>query len=311
MVQSPRSQAALQALLVVFIWSTSFILAKWAFRYGFRPLTLSGVRFALAALLLTPLGLCARRRSSLVERGSPGLGIGLALGLAGYAVNTGGYNFGLFYLIPAEVALLLALNNTLQVLIWGWLLLKEIPGRLQLAATGVGVGGLILFYSSHLPTRHLGAVFAVLAAGVGYALWIVGNRRFVGARGALDLTWQSMSWGAVILLVAGIVVDGLPRVAALGWLIVVVLAALNTAFAFVLWGHTQKVLTSYESAVINNTQTVQVALLSLILLGEPLNVRRWIAIVIVTVATIIVHIARPRNMRLTRDCEGGQPERRA
>lgn len=78
-------------------------------------------------------------------------------------------------------------------------------------------------------------------------------------------------------------------------LIVVVLAVVNTAFAFVLWGHTQKVLKSYESVVINNTQTVQVSLLALVLLGDSLSFERWTAILIVTGSAIAVQVAGSPN----------------
>jgi drug/metabolite transporter (DMT)-like permease len=297
MARSPRSVAALQALLVVFIWSTSFVLAKWAFRYGFQPLTLSGVRFGLAALLLTPLALRRARGARLRARGQRGsLRVPIALGLAGYTVNAGGYNLGLFYLSPAEVALLLGLNNTLQVLVWARLLLNEIPTRLQTAGISVGLLGALLFYDpAQLRVAHPAAIAAVLLAGVGYALWIVGNRHFVGQRGSsLHLTWQSMASGAAVLLSAGLAVDGVPHVAAMGWLIVVVLAVVNTAFAFVLWGHTQKLLKSYESVVINNTQTVQVALLALVFLGDTLSTKQSIAILLVTASAITVQLAGAR-----------------
>lgn len=299
MVMSPRSVAVLQALLVVFIWSTSFVLTKWAFRYGFHPLTLSGIRFGLAALLLTPLGIRRTRRAR--DRARPGvdstpwgvpLWITVGLGLAGYALNTGGYNLGLFYLAPAEVALLLGLNNTLQVLLWGRLLLGETPNLVQLLAICAGLSGVGLFYvEDGISIAHPAAIAAVLVAGVGYALWIVGSRHFVGRRGSLDLTRKSMSWGAAALIAVGLFTDGFPHVRITGWLIVLVLAIVNTAFAFVLWGHTQKILKSYESVVLNNTQTVQVSLLALILLGDPLDTARWIAIALVTVSAITVQLA--------------------
>jgi drug/metabolite transporter (DMT)-like permease len=298
MVQSPRSAAAAQALLVVFIWSTSFVLTKWAFRYGFRPLTLSGIRFGLAALVLTPLALSRARRPSaeLAGRQARAWWVPVALGLAGYAVNTGGYNVGLYSLAPAEVALLLGLNNTVQVLFWGRLLLGERPNPRQLTSIAAGLVGVALYYrGTRLSTAHPAAIAAVLLAGVGYALWIVGNRHFVGRRGSLDLTRRSMTSGATILLIIGLSVDGVPHVAPVGWLIVVVLALVNTAFAFVLWGHTQKVLKSYESVVINNTQTVQVSLLALVLLGDSLSFERWTAILIVTGSAIVVQIAGSPN----------------
>lgn len=48
----PRWIAVALALFVTFLWSTSYILNKWAFAEGIGPLTLAGARYALAALTL-------------------------------------------------------------------------------------------------------------------------------------------------------------------------------------------------------------------------------------------------------------------
>jgi drug/metabolite transporter (DMT)-like permease len=45
--------------------------------------------------------------------------------------------------------------------------------------------------------------------------------------------------------------------------------------------------------VINNTMTVQIALLAFFLLAEPLTPVRWAAIVLVSACTLIVHLRQP------------------
>jgi drug/metabolite transporter (DMT)-like permease len=110
------------------------------------------------------------------ERASRSRARRAALGLAGYAVNTGGYNIGLFYAPPAEVALLLGVNNTLQVILWSRLLLREVPTRMQATGIGVGVVGTLLFYGlDGAGLAHPAVIGAVGLAGVGYGLWIVGD----------------------------------------------------------------------------------------------------------------------------------------
>jgi drug/metabolite transporter (DMT)-like permease len=288
---SRRLVAVGQALLVTFIWSTSFVVTKWIYALGVQPLTLSGLRYGLAVLLLAPLWWNRRPRAVTTSQPRLPLWLPLLLGLAGYAVNAGGYNIGLFYLDASQVGLLLGMNNTLQVLLWSALLLREWPTRLQGIAIGGALLGVFLFhYPSGLGASGPAGALPVLAAGVGYGLWIVGNRSLLGKTGALDLTWRSMAWGSGALILAALAREGLPRIPATAWGLIVLLAAVNTAFAFTLWTHTQRSLASYESAVINNTMTVQIALLAFFFLAEPLTPVRWAAIVLVSACTLIVHL---------------------
>jgi drug/metabolite transporter (DMT)-like permease len=290
---SRRLLAVGQAFLVTFIWSTSFVITKWVYALGVEPLTLSGLRYGLAVLLLAPLWWSRRRCPGAPARSRrvPGW-LPLLLGLAGYAVNTGGYNVGLFYLDATQVGLLLGLNNTLQVVLWSALLLREWPSRLQgIAIAGALVGVFLFQYPSGFAAEDLTGVLPVLAGGVGYALWIVGNRSLVGDAGALDLTWRSMAWGSGALVLAALTVEGMPRLPAAAWGLIVLLAAVNTSFAFTLWTHTQRSLAGYESAIVNNTMTVQIALLGFFFLGDRLTPVRWTAIVLVFACTLGVNLA--------------------
>jgi drug/metabolite transporter (DMT)-like permease len=207
---SRRLVAVAQALLVTFIWSTSFVITKWVYALGVQPLTLSGLRYGLAVILLAPLWRSRCRRSLADVRRRPfPLWLPLLLGLAGYAVNVGGYNLGLFYLDATQVGLLLGVNNTLQVLLWSALLVREWPTRTQAVAIAGALFGIVLFhYPSGFAVDDLAGVFPVLVAGVGYGLWIVGNRRFVTDAGALDLTWRSMACGSAALVLAAVTVEG-------------------------------------------------------------------------------------------------------
>ncbi len=170
---SRRLVAVGQALLVTFIWSTSFVVTKWIYAHRVQPLTLSGLRYGLAVLLLAPLW-WSRHRAVTTSQSRLPLWLPLLLDLAGYAVNAGGYNIGLFYLDATQVGLLLGLNNTFQVLLWSALLLREWPTRLQGLAIGGALAGVVLFhYPSGLGANDLTVALPVFAAGVGYALCIV------------------------------------------------------------------------------------------------------------------------------------------
>ncbi|MDR0344366.1 MAG: DMT family transporter [Nocardiopsaceae bacterium] len=91
---------------------------------------------------------------------------------------------------------------------------------------------------------------------------------------------------------------GLPRLPASAWLLMLALAVINTSAAFLTWTHTQRWLAPHESAAINNTMTVQIALLALLLLHEPLSTRQWVLILVVAAATLIVQTTGKARTRL-------------
>lgn len=292
--------AGAQALLVTFLWSTSFVITKWVYAEGMGPLTLGGLRYGLAALVLAGVWRWQRRRmagaGAAGAAGAPGLPWWLppALGLAGYTLTQGGQHLGLFVLAPTQVSLILGVHNTLQVLLWSGLLLREWPTAFQAGAILAALGGVVLYhYPWELSAADLWGAVPVLAAGIGYAWWIVGNRRWLAGRGAgaLSLTLPSMAWGAAGLLLLAAAVEGVPAVTPRAAAYLLFLAVVNTAFAFTLWTHTQRTLAAFESSLINNTMLVQIALLSLWLLDQPITPLRWTAIGVVTASTVAVHLA--------------------
>lgn len=109
--------------------------------------------------------------------------------------------------------------------------------------------------------------------------------------GAIGLTAVSMAVGAIALLAVGIALEGWPRLDALGWLIVAWLAVVNTAIAFTLWNHTLRTLTAVESSVVNNTMTVQIAVLAVVFLGEALGPLELLGLFLAAAGAAVVQLA--------------------
>lgn len=87
----------------------------------------------------------------------------------------------------------------------------------------------------------------------------------------LVVTVVSMGIGALILLVAGMMTQGLPRLTLSSWLIIGWLALVNSAYAFTLWNQTLRQLSAVESSMINSTMLIQITLLAWFILGERLT----------------------------------------
>lgn len=106
-----------------------------------------------------------------------------------------------------------------------------------------------------------------------------------------------MGIGSTLTLGAGLAAQGLPRLTAATWLLVAWLAAFHTAFSFTLWNHTQRTLAALESSLINNTMTIQIALLAWVFLGEGLTPRAVLGLLIAGAGVLIVQLGGARGER--------------
>jgi drug/metabolite transporter (DMT)-like permease len=269
---SPHQLAIGQALFVTFLWSTSWVLIKLGLE-EIPALTFAGLRYSLAFLCLLPLALRPTTRTILTHLTRREWSALALLGLLFYATTQGAQFLALAYL-PAITTSLLLNFTTIAVALISIVWLAERPGRLQWFGIGINlVGVLLYFYPVVLPANELfGIVIAligVLANAVSAILGRQVNRG--GAIPPLVVTVVSMGIGALILLVAGVVTQGLPRLTPWHWGIIGWLALVNTAYAFTLWNQTLRQLSAVESSMINSTMLIQITLLAWFVLGERLT----------------------------------------
>jgi drug/metabolite transporter (DMT)-like permease len=106
------------------------------------------------------------------------------------------------------------------------------------------------------------------------------------------VTFISMGIGALILLIIGFAMNGLPVISLKTWLFLIWLAAINTAFAFTLWNMTLRSLTAMESSIINGTMLIQIAILAWYFLGESISSQEGIGMIIAAIGAVLVQIKR-------------------
>ncbi len=298
---SPHSRAVLQALLVTFLWSTSWVFIKIGLRDDIPALTFAGLRYTLAFLclllivvrrpaLIAPLRALSRREWALLA----------LLGLMYYTANQGAQFLGLAALPAATVNLLLSLTAIVVALL-GVYLLAERPTKPQSGGVALyAVGVVVYFYPVSLPADQWLGVLVVLggvAANAGATLL----GRSINRQGNLHplaVTVASMGIGSVVLLAAGVVTQGFPPLTPGNWLVVGWLALVNTAFAFTLWNHTLRTLSAMESSIINNAMLIQIPILAWLFLGEGLTVKEVLALILAGVGILAVQLRRPSWLRL-------------
>jgi drug/metabolite transporter (DMT)-like permease len=294
----PRRHAVAigQALLVTFLWSTSWVFIKIGLDdLHLHPLSFAGLRYALAAAILLPFGIRALRRT--VEPIGRGLALRVALyGLLFVAV-TQGAQFAALAILPATAVSLVLSATPLAVAAIALARRAEQPTALQLLGLALLVAGAISYFGLFAvgPDRLAGLAIAagcVSAAAVSAHIGRSLARDAIARMGGpLGLTAMSLGIGAVALLGTGLLIEGWPVLDLRAWGIVAWLAAVNTAFAFTLWNHTLRTLTAVESSVVNNTMTIQIAILAVIFLGERLAAGQVVGLVLAAVGAAAVQLA--------------------
>jgi drug/metabolite transporter (DMT)-like permease len=290
---SPHFQAVLQAFLVTFLWSTSWVIIKLGLK-DVPALTFAGLRYSLAFLCLLPFALLPNQRAQL--RGLSGrdwLRLA-ALGVLYYAVAQGAQYIGLAYLPAVTVSILLNFT-ALVVAFLGILFLDERPVKLQwLGVAFFVVGILIYFYPVSFPGQQVFGLLVVILGVLANAVSSILGRYINRSRrlSPLLVTVLSMGIGSLLLLLSGVLVQGLPPLSLRSWIFVAWLALVNTAFAFTLWNRTLQVLSAMESSIINGTMLAQIAILAWIFLGEGLTLQKIAGMLLVAAGAILVQLKR-------------------
>mgnify|MGYP001152348563 CR=1 FL=1 len=290
---SPHTRAVLQALFVTLLWSSSWVLIKQGLE-DIPALTFAGLRYVLATICLLPLAIqrgALRDLRHLPRREWAEL---IAFGLILYTVTQGSQFLGLERLPAVTTSLLLSFSPVMVALL-GIALLGEGITRAQWSGIALYlVGVLVYFYPVQIPAREVVGIAIVLVGVLSNAAGTVMGRGINRRRtlSPLAVTVASMGIGSVVMLVAGIVTQGMPALSVQNWAIIVWLAVVNTAVAFTLWNLTQRTLSAIETSIINNTMLIQIAILAWIFLGERLSARAILGLALAATGTLIVQLRR-------------------
>jgi drug/metabolite transporter (DMT)-like permease len=292
----PTRRAAIGlALLVTFLWSTSWVLIRFGLK-EVPPLTFAGIRYFIAAVCLIPFLFTQKSRSAIRELKARKWWLLIAMGLIYYAVAQGTQYIGLVYLPLASASLLLNLTS-LFVAGFGLILLHEFPTRLQWLGVMISLAGILAFFFPPAFTSQdwLGITIVMIGMLANSAGTIIGRQlNRSGQVPPIVVTAISMSLGAVLMLGSGLTFEGIPAISLASWGAILWMAVVNTAFAFTLWNYTQRSLQAMETSIINNTMTVQIAILGWLFSGEDLSFMEVIGILLVTIGTVLVQLRRIR-----------------
>lgn len=267
--RSAHRRALVAAVIVTVLWSSSWVLIRFGLDdESLSPLTFAGLRYGCAAAVLWAVVLATPARSHLVSLSRRDL-LGLAaLGVGFYAVTQGAQFVAIDNQPAATTSLVLSLTPLAVAALGSRAIAERSSGRQVVGAALVAVGAWA-YFSGDLGATEVGMIAALVALGANAASSLAGRSVNRGtSHPAVVVTTISMSVGAIILVVVGIGVEGLPTLTPAGVAIVAWLAVVNTALAFTMWNYSLRRLSAVESAGINNLMLIQIAVLAWIFLGE-------------------------------------------
>jgi drug/metabolite transporter (DMT)-like permease len=284
-----RLLAIAEALLLALILGSTLVVSRLALNV-LGPFTLTAFRYFFAFLVLVPF----MPHRNLFGRWTPRTWLLLLLiGVSFYVVGNGALIVGLRFLSTTTDALLLNLVPLL-VLVAGVIWLKEMPTHLQLVGVVIGVLGGVLFFSPGLSAGEPLGLAIVTVGLLGNAAYGLLGRALAreGRVDTLSLTAIPLALGSLLLLPCALLIEGVPPFVPQAWVLVVLLAVINTAVAYVLYNHTLKVLAAFEVSVILSINPLVTALWSWVLLGERLQSLQVLAMAVVISGVVLVQASR-------------------
>jgi drug/metabolite transporter (DMT)-like permease len=297
-MNKPHLRDVLQALLVTFLWSTSWVLIKIGLKASLPAVTFAGLRYSLAFACLLPWVVFHPAHRSRLGGISRAAWIQLILlGVVFYTLTQGAQFVSLAYLPAATLNLLLNFSPIFVALFSGLANHEPVApsqwGGICLTAAGAA----IYFMPLHIPAgQALGLAAGLVGVLANSAASLLG-RQVNRGRGlpALVITTVSMGVGGLLLLAVGAAAQGFGPLGLRQWAIIAWLAVVNTAVAFTVWNRTLQQLTAVESSLLNSSMLPQIAILAWLFLGEPLTVRQIAGLALVGAGVVAVQVVQPRR----------------
>ncbi len=171
-----------------------------------------------------------------------------------------------------------------------WIVKKRSPGKTQWVGFILSVVGATIYFLPEIGLRSMDKALGMIFTAISGLFWgvymVLVEKRNSEGLDSLTRTTISMGLGSAPLLLLSFVIEGTGLVKS-SWIYIVWLGVVNTALAFTLWIHSLEELRAFETAVLQNTMLIQIALLSMLFLGETSSSNKIIGMILVLTGAIL------------------------
>lgn len=296
MLKNKKVVSILLALLVTFLWSTSFIIIKIGLA-EIPPIIYAALRYSIAFLFLLPLAFQKKHLEQIKNLQKRDWIELVALGVVFYSLTQGTQFLGLS-LLPAVLVSLVLNFTPLFVAGFGFAFLNEKPTKLQwIGIIFFVIGVCVYFLPIEISGKEILGIGVMILGTIFNSISVVLGRT-INKRGHISpilVTVISMGIGSFLMLIFGFSFFTINSISFTNLLFLLWLAVVNTAFAFTVWNYTLKHLSAIESSIINGTMLVQIAVLALLFLNEPLTFKKVVGMIIVSLGAVLVQLKTKKN----------------
>jgi drug/metabolite transporter (DMT)-like permease len=234
------------------------------------------------------------------ERLPRGLGAGTwalvaAIGILNFAVVRVAFMLALAR-VPATTHAYLVNFVGIVTMFMSVVVLGERPFVVQVVGAGLAISGLRVFFPEiPPPTQRTGVLLLAIGILALAATNTLARKLGRAAHNGLSnhlLATLALAVGGLPVVLTGLTIDGLPRVAGLrDWSIITLNGIVSIAVGPTVWFHVLRTLRSYEASLLATTAVIWTALLALPILGERLALHQiaGIGMMLVGVGLAQVH----------------------
>jgi drug/metabolite transporter (DMT)-like permease len=294
-MRAVRSSGTLLCLGSGAAFGAMAVFGKLAYDEGATVGTLLAVRFGLAAALFWILVLAGGAAHEVRALGRRDIGVGLALGACGYAIQAGCY-FAALERIDASLLSLLLYTFPAMVAVAAVALGRErIDGR-RLAALGLASGGLALVVAG-AGTGALDALGTALGLGAAivYSAYILVSERPAARMRPRVLSALVCSGAAASLTVGSALLGELrpDEVSVAGWGWLACLAVVSTVAAISLFFAGLRRVGPTTASILATVEPLVTVLLAFLVFGEALGAVQLVGGALVLAAVPALHVKTP------------------
>lgn len=263
------------------------IFAKFAYAAGANVVTVLGIRFTLAALLLWIILLITGPKPKLTTRNTITL---ILLGAVGYGSQSSLF-FNSLKLIPAAMTAMLLYTYPALVFVASLLLGEEKITRRKAMALVIALGGLSLVLGTSFDNLNMRGVLFALGGAVAYSCYILVGNRVVKEVPSLVASTVVCSSAAPVFLIWGLAGGTLTLHLSLqGWLAIVGITLLSTVIAILTFFAGMNRVGPTHASIISTLEPLITVILSYLIFSESLQGLQLVGGLLILASIIILQL---------------------
>jgi Predicted permease, DMT superfamily len=283
----------IKGILITLLAAASFgaiaPIAKFIYQYEITPNFMLALRFLIASLFLWGYIFINRKRINYkVEKEQ--MIIMLIIGALVYFLTTIFY-FNAIKFIPVSLHVMIFYSYPFMVNIFSFLVLKEKISKNQSIAMIIAFAGLLLTVSINSSGLSIIGITLSLLAAVfnGSYILLLGTIKINRIDSVVTAAYTNLFSSISFFIYCGTKGEIYVDMPLSGWIAIVFIAIVSTAIAIISLSKGIRMIGASKASIISTFEPLEGVILSFIFLGESMNIRQMIGIVLILLAIIMIN----------------------